>query len=232
METSLHRQLKAIYAEGENAQEVAMDGYRIDAVAGDRLIEIQHSSLAAIRDKVCNLLDRGYEVLVVKPLAARRLLIKRDRKRGKVVSRRYSPLRDSFFSAFDDLVHFMGVFPSPRLRLELVLAEIEEHRLPPLKGRRNRKGYRVEDKCLARIVDRLTLETPGDLIDMLPAALPFRFSTEDLASHAEIPRWQAQKVAYCLRKASAAQQVAKSGNSLLYELSKDDLRSVDDRRAA
>ncbi|MDA1018155.1 MAG: hypothetical protein O3A00_27335 [Planctomycetota bacterium] len=232
METSLHRQFKAIYAGDEHAQEVAVDGYRIDAVVEGRLIEIQQSSLSAIRDKVRKLLDRGHEILVVKPLVARKLLIKRDRKRGKIVSRRYSPLRESFLSAFVDLVHFMGVFPRPRLQLELVRAEIEEHRLPPLKRRRNRKGYRVEDKSLARIVDRLTLETRTDLIEMLPTDLPAPFSTDDIAGLANIPRWQAQKVAYCLRKARAIQQVGKTGNSLLYELILDDPHATIDLRSA
>ena len=34
-----------------------IDGYRIDAVVGRRLIEIQHGSLAAIRTKIARLVD-------------------------------------------------------------------------------------------------------------------------------------------------------------------------------
>ena len=76
METSLHRELKERYAAEEGRTEVVVDRYRIDAVVGEELIEIQHGPLAAIRDKVGRLLD-GHHVRVVKPIIARKLLVKR-----------------------------------------------------------------------------------------------------------------------------------------------------------
>ena len=57
METSLHRDLKTLYV-GQDAQfEVSLGGYRIDVMSGGHLVEIQHGSLAAIRDKVKTLLN-------------------------------------------------------------------------------------------------------------------------------------------------------------------------------
>lgn len=218
MATSLHQQLKALYAESPDDQEVAVDGYRIDAVADGKLIEVQQSALSAIRRKVNCLVESGHEVVVVKPLIARKLLIKRDRKRGKVVSRRHSPKRQSFHDVFLELVHFMGAFPKPGLTLELVRVEVEEHRLPALKNRRTRKGYRVEDRRLSAIIDRLSLRTVDDLVAMLPTNLPSRFSTDDIAAACEIARWLGQKMAYCLRKAGGIVQVGKAGNSMLYEI--------------
>ena len=68
METSLHRELKLLYAGQQARFEVPVDGYRVDAISRGRLIEIQHGSLAAIRDKVQCLLAE-HRVCVVKPLA-------------------------------------------------------------------------------------------------------------------------------------------------------------------
>ena len=73
METTLHRQLKALYAGPEARTEERLEGYRIDAVRGSQLVEIQHGSLAAIRDKIARLLKR-HQVLVVKQ-ADREVLI-------------------------------------------------------------------------------------------------------------------------------------------------------------
>src|SRR5580693_7785764 len=84
METSLHRQLKALYCAEASSQEVRVDGYRIDAVVRGRLIEIQQGSLAALRDKVRTLLD-NYDVTVVKPLVARKLLVRRKKAGGAVL---------------------------------------------------------------------------------------------------------------------------------------------------
>src|SRR5271155_2182010 len=119
METSLHRQLKALYCSDAARQEVRVDGFRIDAVHRGRLIEIQQGSLAALRHKVRALLET-HHVTVVKPLAARKLLVRRKRAGGAVVSMRYSPRRETIADLFADLVHFVGVFPHPRLALEVV----------------------------------------------------------------------------------------------------------------
>ncbi len=219
METTLHRQLKALYATRASQQEVSVDGYRIDAVVDGRLVEIQYGSLGAIRDKVRALLV-NHTVLVVKPLAARKFLVKRKRRGGRVQSSRYSPSRKTHFDLFDDLVHFVDVFPHPRLTLEVVLTEQEEHRLPSRKRRRFSKDYRVEDRRLRSIDGRFELRTAEDLAAMLPAGLAEPFSTEDIARLAEIPRWLAQKMAYCLRETSAVQVIGKRGNTLLYRLSR------------
>jgi len=219
METSLHRQLKALYADESTHREVTLDGYRIDAIVEGRLIEIQYGSLGAIRDKVRTLLD-AHDVLVVKPLVSRRYLVKRKRKRGKVVSARYSPLRQTFLHLFDDLVHFVGVFGHERLAVEVLLCEQEEHRLPAKKRRFRSKGYRVEDRLLRQVDDRLMLRTPEDLAELLPRDLPESFTTGDIAQRADIPRWLAQKMAYCLRKTGVAEAVDKQGNAIVYRCCK------------
>ena len=90
------------------------------------------------------------------------------------------------------------------------------------------KGYRVEDRTLRTIGDRLCLRTAGDLQALLPKGLSGRpFTTADIASKADIPRWLAQKMAYCLRNTGAVDTVGKQGNTLLYEL-----RGLQDERAA
>ena len=222
METTLHRQLKAIYASDAARREVTVDGYRIDAVDNDRLIEIQYGSLGAIRNKLSRLLQ-NHRVLVVKPLAARKFLIVRSRKGGRIKSSRYSPSRATYHHLFEDLVHFVDVFPHPRLTLEVVLTEQEEHRVPAARRRWRSKGYRVEDRRLRAIHGHMQLQTAADLIAMLPETLTdadrvVTFSTADISREAGIPRWLAQKWAYCLRKTGAATAVGKKGNAILYRI--------------
>ena len=217
METTLHKQLKTLYATGDQ-KEVTLDRYRIDAIdEHDRLVEVQCAGLAAIRDKIRKLV-KSHEVVVVKPIIMRKTLVKRDRKRGKVVSRRKSPSKGDVLDLFDDLIHFCTVFPHDRLTLELVFVEIEEHRLPPLKRRWTRKRYRVEDRVLLEVLDRQQLTHATDLNKLLPNGLPCgTFTTKELASHIDQPRWIAQKVAYCLRKTGAVETVGKQRNAIVYQ---------------
>ncbi len=218
METSLHRQLKEHYAPDASRTEVPLGGYRIDAVSRGRLIEIQHGSLAAIRDKVAALLE-DHRVLVVKPIVARKVLVKLDGKGGSEVSRRRSPKRCGLFDLFHELIYFTRVFPHPRLTLEAALVEVEELRYPGHGRRRRRRqtDHQVQDQLLTAVVETHRFRTLSDLVRLLPPDLPRPFHTGHLAEALGIQRWLAQRVAYCLRETKAARVVGKQGNAVLYE---------------
>ena len=84
MATALHTQLKSHYVTAEDRHEVVVDQYRIDAIdKRGRLIEIQCASLAAIRDKISRLLET-HQVIVVKPLAARKKITTLHRPGGEI----------------------------------------------------------------------------------------------------------------------------------------------------
>jgi hypothetical protein len=218
METSLHRDLKALYAGRDASFEVTLGKYRIDVVSGDQLVEIQHGSLAAIRDKV-RALVRRHRVLVVKPIVARKLLVKRQAKGGRVTARRMSPKRGQILDLFDDLVHFTRVFPHQRLVLEVPLVEIEEWRYPG-HGRRRRwraNDHEVEDRKLVAVGEVYRLQTAADVGGLITCPLPRPFDTGHLAGSLGVQRWLAQRITYCLRKIGAVREVGKRGNARLYE---------------
>ncbi len=226
METSLHRQLKELYAARGARQEVPLDRYRIDVVLRGRLVEIQHGSLAAIRDKV-GALVREHRVTVVKPIVTRKLLIKQASRGGRVVSRRASPKRGRLLDIFGELVYFTRVYPHPNLTLEVPLVEIEEYRYPG-HGRRHRhrrSDYQVEDQKLLRLDQVHQFRSAPDLLTVLPGPLPRPFHTGHLAELLGVPRWLAQQVAYCFRETGAARPVGRQGNTRLYELAGSASRS-------
>jgi hypothetical protein len=218
METTLHRQLKALYAGPEAAVEQRLLGFRIDAVRDGQLVEIQHGSLAAIRDKIARLL-KSHQLLVVKPLVVRKTIVKLAKRGGKEVSRRLSPKQATQLDLFDELVYFTRVFPHKNLTIETPLVEIEERRYPG-HGRRRRwrqNDHVVEDQRLLSVLSVERFRTTGDLLSLLPASLPQPFHTGQLAEALAIRRWTAQRIAYCLRQTGAACVCGKAGNAILYE---------------
>ncbi len=219
METSLHRQLKADYATGRATCETPVAGYRIDVARGRHLIEIQHGSLAALRDKVNDLLrDQRYRVTVVKPIVARKRLVKLDRRGGNIVETRWSPKQRSWISLFDELVHFTNVFPQRGLGIDVLLVEIEESRYPGHGRRRRRRAndFEIDDQRLVEIIARQRLTRASHLLNVLPARLPQPFHTGQLAEALCCNRDLAQRIAYCLRKTGVARTVGKQGNAVLY----------------
>ncbi|MCA9188369.1 MAG: hypothetical protein R3E01_08215 [Pirellulaceae bacterium] len=218
METSLHRQLKEHYCQQGCQIEVPLGQYRIDVVRGEELIEIQHGSLSSIRDKVQRLLAK-HTVRVVKPIVARKRIFRRQRRGGRVVSQRLSPKRGTMLDLFDELIYFTRVFPHRNLILEIPLVEIEEWRYPGHGRRRYRRDrdHEVEDQLLTDIIDTQTFRSACDLLRLVPK-LPTPFDTQNLADGLDVARWQAQKIAYCLKHVGSIQQIGKRGNAFQYQL--------------
>ena len=215
METSLHRELKTYYCADAAGHEVLVRGYRIDAVVDGTLIEIQQASLAALRRKTRSLLET-HAVIVVKPLSALKTIIRMKRRNGPVASRRTSPRHETIHDIFQDLVHFVDVFPHPRLTLEVLLTEQEETRIAKRKRWFRSKDYTVADRRLAAIRSRHIFRTSADLAQLLPAGLEPHFTTADIARLAEIPRWLAQKMAYCLRQTGSIAVAGKRRGAIIY----------------
>lgn len=218
MATSIHQQLKQHYVDDESQHEVDLDGYRIDAIDEEnRLIEIQCASLLAIRDKIQKLTTAGHNVVVVKPLATRKKLLKKARRNGKVISQRYSPTKESFPWIFQELVHFTSAFPHPNLQLDILLTEQEEVRVPAKKKTWRRK-HSVQDRRLVEVQQTISVNTPLELWGKLDADVPEVFTTADLATAAGMPRWLAQKAAWCFRRMDLFEVCGKQGNSIEYRL--------------
>jgi hypothetical protein len=217
METTLHRQLKEQFRLPGSQIEVKLGRFRIDVVNDDRLMEIQRSGLSSIRDKINKLLNDGFTVDVVKPLVARKRLIKLNKADGKEVDRRWSPLRGTILDLFDELVYFTRVFPHPNLKLITPLITIEEIRYPGQgKRRRRRKGdFIVQDRQILEMKEMHSFETVHDLQQLLPSSLPPEFDTKELASSLDIPRHQAQKIAYVMRKTGCIVETGKNGNAIV-----------------
>jgi len=221
MESTLHRQLKVLYAGAAAHCEVRLGSYRIDAVREDGcLVEIQHGSLAAIRRKLEHLLNSNHRVLLVKPIVHRKRIIWLKRRDGRETARRWSPKRGGFLELFDELVYVAPIFPHPQLTLEIPLVEIEERRIRirPKSRRRFAHNYEIAEQCLTRVVQSRSFCHNADLMQLLPTTLPRIFHTAHLAQTLTITRWLAQRIAYCLRKTGAVEVCGKQGNAFLYRL--------------
>ncbi len=217
METSLHQQLKRCYAEGDGDTEVVMGRYRIDAVRGDELIEVQCASLSAIRDKCNDLLTR-HTLRVVKPVIVRTRIAKAKKLGGPVTSRRLSPKRGSVLDIFDDLIYFIRVFPNPNLTLEVPLVHVEQLRVPAKKRRRRwHKDYKVQDVMLESIEGTFELSEPAHLLALIGLADEREsFNTLDIAHATDRPRWVAQQIAYVLRKTGAIEVAGRNRSGIVY----------------
>ena len=84
---------------------------------------------------------------------------------------------------FDELVAFPELVAESNFRIELVLVREEEVRGPVPAGARYRypRTWWRLDRRLLEIVETIRVDTPADLIGLLPASLPESFTSADLA---------------------------------------------------
>lgn len=213
-ETSLHAALKAWYAEPGDRIEAMVNGYVIDLVRDDLLIEIQTRGFAALTAKLTALLE-CHPVRLVHPIARERWIV-RVSADGEVLGRRKSPKRGRVEQVFAELVRFPALMCHPRFTLEVLLTREEEVRSNDGRGSWRRQGWSIADRRLLGVEERVCLETVGDLCALLPQDLPQAFTTLDLAEGLGMPRRLAQQMAYCLREMGAIEAVGRKGRARLY----------------
>jgi hypothetical protein len=214
-ESPLHAALKAWYTRPGDRFEVSVDGFIIDIVRGDLLVEIQTGNFSAMKRKLTTLVG-NHAVRLVYPVAREKWIIKLARDGEGHLGRRKSPKRGAFEHVFGELVRFPRLLASPHFSLEVLLIQEEEVRR--YDGRRGwrRHGWVIHERRLLQVVDRRLFATPADIAAMVPCSLAEPFSTSDLATAIGQPRWLARKMAYCLRTMGVLDPVGKQGNAILY----------------
>jgi hypothetical protein len=214
-EKPLHAALKAWYIQPGDRVEVNVDGYIIDIVRGDLLIEIQTSNFAALKKKLTALVKQ-YPVRLVYPIATEKWIVRMPEKGDHVVGRRRSPKRGIPADVFEELVSFPELISDNSFSIEVLLVRAEEVRRQDRRRGWRRKGWVVDERRLLKVLDRLVMETPADVVSLVPEDLLEPFTTSDLACAIGRPRRLARRMAYCLRSMGCIIPVGKQGNAILY----------------
>src|SRR3972149_4918099 len=100
-EQQLHAALKTWLGKPGDTFEQKVEGYHIDIVRGDLLIEVQTGSFIKLRTKLGRLLQ-NHQVLLVYPIAETKWIL-RQTKRGRQVARRKSPKHGRVEHLFEEL---------------------------------------------------------------------------------------------------------------------------------
>lgn len=216
-EQPLHAALKAWYAKPGDGVEVAVDGYVIDLVQGDCLVEIQTGNFSAIKRKLFSLVER-HPVRLVYPIAHEKWLLKLPKEGQNAPRRRKSPKRGRVEEVFGELVSFPQLLNVDNFSLEVVLIQEEEVRRYVGKKAWRQNGWMTVERRLLKVVERNLFRRPTDMGALLPPDLPRTFTTADLAQTLSTPRRLAQKMAYCLREMGAIVQIGKRGRAYLYSV--------------
>ncbi|HYI23040.1 MAG TPA: hypothetical protein VEX62_10435 [Candidatus Limnocylindrales bacterium] len=217
-EGSLHAALKAGYAAAiPGAQvEALVDGFVIDVVGSGELVEIQTASFSSARRKL-ERLSGTHRVLLVYPIAIERWLVLVD-EHGEILRRRRSPKRGLALDLFEQLVSIPALVAESNFRIELALIREEEIRGPVPAGARfryPREWWRL-DRRLIDVIETRRIDTPADLLALLPAGLPEPFTTADIVAATGRSKRLAMRAVYCLERCGAVSRQQRQGRFVTY----------------
>ena len=207
--------MKQWYARPGDRLEVPVDGFVIDIVRGDLLVEIQTQNFNSIKRKLNKLLTR-HKVRLVFPIPCEKWIIKQQNEKGKLVSRRKSPKHAGFEEVFYELVAFPQMMLNPNFSLELLLIQEEEVRRYDATRAWRRRGWVTCERRLLEVIESRVLEAPSDMAAFILPALVEPFTTSDIATAAAKFRRLAQKMVYCLRLMNCIAPAGKRDRSIEY----------------
>jgi hypothetical protein len=216
-ENSLHADLKTWYSQPGDQMEIRIDGYVIDLVRGDLLVEVQTANFSAIKRKLVKLLET-HPVRLVYPIASEKWILRIAADGTTVLGRRKSPKRGRISDIFVEFVRIPKLMQHPNFSLEVVFIHEEVVWREDGRGSWRRKRRSIADRRMLEVKSRIEFTQPDDFRPLLPADLPEIFTVRDLAKLSGQPRYLAGKMAYCLREMAVIELVGKRGRELAYRV--------------
>jgi hypothetical protein len=216
-EKPLHASLKQWYTLPNDRYEVSLDGFVIDIVRDDILVEIQTKSFASLKTKIIKLL-RTHRLRLIYPIAQEKWIVKFAENGSGKYTRHKSPKRGRVEDLFWELVSFPQLLASPNFSLDVLLIREEEVRRYDEKRAWRKKGWVTEEHRLLEVVGHHLFEKQQDWRALLPDELSDPFTTKDLAETLGIRRQLSQRMAYSLFKGNIIQQIGKAGRANLYKI--------------
>lgn len=213
-EKPLHASLKEWYAQPGDQFEVPVDGYVIDIVRDDLLIEIQTGSISSIRAKL-TALARSHPVRLIYPIAREKWIVKSPGDAKNRTPRRKSPKKGRLEDLFWEMVSLPHLLPNRNFAFEVLMIKEEEARRYDGSRRWRARGWVTEERRLLEVVGRTSFERPADWRALLPEGLG-SFTARDLAEALALPTELAQKMVYLLREGKILERTGREGRANLY----------------
>jgi hypothetical protein len=227
-EKPLHASLKQWCARPGDRFEVDVDGFVIDLVRDDLLMEIQTRNFACIKSKLINL-ARLHRVRLIYPIVQEKWIVRLARDDCGKVTRRKSPRTGRVEDLFGEMVSFPELMCNPNFSLAVLLIREEEARRYEGKRRWSTRGWATQERRLLAVAGQRLFEKPTDWLALVPQGLK-AFTANDMAAAIGIGVRLAQQMAYCLRKAGAVKLISKRGRANLYRVAGAEPRSCGRRR--
>ncbi len=215
-ERMLHLILKYYLVPDDSCHEQKIGRYWADAVCDGHIYEIQTRRFDRLRRKLETFLET-YEVTVVYPIAATKILAWVDPATGTMTKPRNSPRRRTIYDAFYELFFIREFLTHPHFHFRALLCEMEEFRALSGYGKdKKRRAPRLE-RIPTALLGEAHLNTPADYACLLPDALGARFTTPAFIKAVGLTPTAGGRAIHVFESLGLVREVGREGHAKLWE---------------
>ena len=180
-EKRLHRVVKRYICDNEDVFERKIGRYVADLCVGNMLYEIQTGSFRPLAEKLSYYLsETDYEVTVIYPVKAERMIYRMDPDTGELIRKRKSAVKGREIDLLPQLSYIAESVASPRVHLRVLTIRCDEFRFSE-RVRYRRSGAYVSELFPRELLSERRMDTAEDLEALLPE-LPAEFAAKDFSS--------------------------------------------------
>ena len=193
-----------------------LDGFVIDIVRDNVLLEIQTRHFGAIKSKLATLVS-SHQVRLIYPIALEKWIVQSSVNGDGFATRRKSPKRGRVEDLFRELVGIPRLLSHQNFSLEVLLTREEETRRFDRRRRWRAKGWVTEERRLLEVMDRKVFDGPASWLAWAHFGTS-RSHRETLRTRSVYGSIWLQKMTYTLREAGCVKPAGKRGRAVLYEV--------------
>lgn len=213
-EKTMHAVLKLYFEPHSDNQEIKLGSYVADIVGENGIIEIQTRNFSSLRPKLKALLEVA-PVTVVYPIPAIKWISWIDQDTQEVSKRHKSPQKGAPCQAFYELYFIRDMLQNERLRVILLMLEVDEYRNLNGWSKDKKRGSSRCDRIPLDILDEMELGC-GGYGALLPDGLPEQFTLKAFKEVTKLSQLAATRGIAVLKAAGVIEQCGKDGRAFLY----------------
>lgn len=216
-EKRLHAALKRYYAPDPSHREVRVNRYVADVFDGERIVEIQTHNFAYLRAKLKVFLPL-FPVTLVYPMPRVRYLIWTDPETGEASKPHKGRRQETPLSALHELYAILPFLQEESLTVELLLFDLDEHRLLDGYGKDRKKRATLVERIPRGAPEQVILRTAEDYRALLPQGIPTHFKVPELQKLTGLRSRNAYSAVHVLESLGILRQAGKEGRAAVYQL--------------
>lgn len=200
-EKGIHRHIKCHIQENPEQQEVPLCGHIIDAITADGVLhEVQSRNFYSIKKKIVHLLEEGYEVDVVFPVANQKYIQWVDLD-GTLLDRRKSPKKGQRIHVFTELYSFSDwILTHPNFRCTTYEMDTIEYKAQDGIGKNNRNRATKLEQEVISINNIRTFRSCSQYCDFFHEVSLDSFSVLDFGTYLKLKKGDSQKILKTLHR--------------------------------